>query len=156
MKEEKKTCVSCGEKTLQRGSVRLVREVGGREYTATVQGLVCLGCGESITDIQDGERFELAIAELLSEAPPTGESFRFLRRVAGLRASDLARMLSLTGDTISRWENGKYAIDRAAFLVLGQIVRDQRRGSTGMLDLIRRAEAPRELPDHVEVDIEGA
>lgn len=154
MKEEKKKCISCGEKTLQRGSIRLVREVCGREMTATVTGLVCSECGESITDIADGERFDLAIAELLSEAPPTGESFRFMRRAAGLRASDLARMLGLTGDTISRWENGKYAIDRAAFLVLGQIVRDQRRGSTGMLDLIRQAEAPRELPARVEIDLD--
>jgi putative zinc finger/helix-turn-helix YgiT family protein len=153
MKEEKKTCPSCGEKKLHKGNVRLVRVVGERELTATVTGLVCDGCGESITDLRDGERFDLAIAELLSEAPPTGESFRFLRKVAGLRASDLARMLGLTGDTISRWENGKYAIDRAAFLVLGQIVRDQRRGQTGMLDLIRRAETPRALSDHVEVDL---
>ena len=153
MKEEKKKCFSCGEKKLQKGEVRLERAVGGREFTATVTGLVCQGCGESITDLQDGERFDLAIAELLSEGAPGGESFRFLRRAAGLRAADLARLLGLTGDTLSRWENGKYAIDRAAFLVLGQIVRERRRGDTAMLDRIRRIEQPGALPDRVEIDL---
>lgn len=154
MKDDKKACVSCGEKKLQRGDVALVRSLDGREFSATVTGLVCQGCGESITDLRDGERFDLAVAEVLSEAAPSAESFRFLRRVAGLRAQDVARLLGLTGDTISRWENGKYPIDRAAFFVLGQIVREQRRGSTAMLDLIHRGEMPKALPAKVEVHLD--
>lgn len=154
MKEKSKVCVSCGEKKMRKGDVPMTREIGGRTFSATVTGLVCGACGESITDLQDGERFDLAIAELLSETVPTGDSFRFLRKVAGLRARDLAGMLGVSGDTISRWENGKHAIDRAAFFVLGQVVREQRKGLTTMLDLLARGELPKALPMNVEVQLQ--
>ena len=153
MSAEIKPCAFCGADKVRKGDVPLVREVGGHVFSAVVTGLVCDGCGESLTDLRDGERFDLAVAELLSEAAPTGESFRFLRKVAGLRARDLARMLGVTGDTISRWENGKHAVDRAAFFILGQIVRERREGRTAMLDLLTRAELPKPLAARVEVEI---
>lgn len=132
----------------------MTREVGENTFSATVTGLVCTACGETITDFEVGERFDLAIAEVLSETAPSGEAFRFLRRVVGLRARDLARMLGVTGDTISRWENGRHAIDRAAFFVLGTIARERRAGSTAMLDLLVRGEMPRALPRAVHVDLD--
>lgn len=154
MREKGKVCVSCGELQVRKGDVALVREVGGHVFSATVSGLVCGGCGETITGQEEGERFDLAIAELLSEASPTGDSFRFLRKVAGLRARDFGRMLGVSGDTISRWENGRHAIDRAAFFILGQVVRERRQGSTAMLDLLARGELPKALPARVEVHLE--
>lgn len=154
MREKRKACPSCGEGELRKGEASLSREVGEHQFSAKVTALVCDACGESITDLQDGERFDLAIAGLLAEASPSGDSFRFLRKVAGLRARDLARMLGLTGDTISRWENGKHAIDRSAFFILGQIVRERQRGSTAMLDLLARGELPKALPARVDVHLE--
>lgn len=154
MKEEKQKCVTCGENSMRRGDVSLTREVGEHLFSTTVSGLVCAACGETITDLEDGERFDLAVAEILAEASPTGDSFRFLRKVAGLRARDLARMLGITADTVSRWENGKHAIDRAAFFVLGKIVHERRAGSTAMLDLLVRGELPKALPRVVNVHLE--
>jgi putative zinc finger/helix-turn-helix YgiT family protein len=154
MKEEASQCVSCGERAVREGDVTLTREVGEHVFSATVSGLVCSACGESITDLADGERFDLAVAEILAEAAPTGDAFRFLRKLVGLRARDLARMLGITGDTISRWENGKHGIDRAAFFVLGQIARERRSGGTAMLDLLVRGEMPKPLPRLVNVHLE--
>jgi putative zinc finger/helix-turn-helix YgiT family protein len=154
MKEKNKVCVSCGEDQMRKGEVTLAREIEGRLFSAKVVGLVCGACGESIADLQDGERFDLAIAELLSETMPSGDAFRFLRKVAGLRARDLARMLGVSGDTISRWENGKHAIDRSAFFVLGQVVRERQKGLTAMLDLLTRGVLPKALPMKVEVHLE--
>ena len=153
-KEEAGQCVSCGKRAMAPGQVTLTREVGEHLFSATVQGQICGACGETLTDLADGERFDLAVAEILSEATPTGDSFRFLRKVVGLRARDLARMLGIAGDTISRWENGKHAIDRAAFFVLGQIAREQRRCATSMRDLLVRGEMPKPLPRHVNVHLE--
>lgn len=154
MKEAKQRCVTCGDNSMCEGEVSLTREIGEHVFSATVTGLVCTTCGESIADIQAGERFDLAVAEILSETSPTGDAFRFLRKVAGLRARDLARMLGVTGDTISRWENGKHPVDRAAFFVLGKIAREKRAGSTAMLDLLVRGELPRALPRTVVVHLE--
>lgn len=154
MSAETKQCASCGAATIRKGDVSLVREVGEHVFSTTVTGLVCDACGESTTDLRDGERFDLAIAELVSEAAPTGAFFRFLRRVAGLRARDVAGMLGVTGDTISRWENDKHAVDRASFFILGQIVREKRDGRTDMLDLLTRGELPKALPLRVEVHLD--
>jgi putative zinc finger/helix-turn-helix YgiT family protein len=154
MRQKKKVCPSCGEGELRRGEAALTREVGEHQFSAKVAASVCEACGEIITDLQVGERFDLAVASLLAEASPTGDAFRFLRKVAGLRARDVARMLGLTGDTISRWENGKHAIDRSAFFILGQIVRERQQGSTAMLDLLARGELPKALPARVDVHLE--
>lgn len=153
-KEEATVCVSCGAQAMTPGPVTLTREIGEHTFSATVSGQVCGACGETIAELADGERFDLAIAEILSEAAPTGDSFRFLRKVVGLRGRDLARMLGIAGDTISRWENGKHAIDRAAFFVLGQIAREMRTGATSMRDLLVRGEMPKPLPRHVNVHLE--
>ncbi len=154
MKDEKRTCTSCGAKALHKATVMLTREVSGRQFTASVSGYACDACGDSITTLEDGERFDLAVAELLSETAPSGQAFRFLRKVAGLRAMDLAKMLGLSADTISRWENEKYPIDRSAFFVLGQVVRERRMGSTAMLDLLLRGEMPKALPEKVVIDLD--
>lgn len=154
MSAESKTCAFCGADKVRKGNVALVREVGNHVFSTTVTGLTCDACGESLTDIRDGERFDLAIAEILSETAPNGDSFRFLRKTAGLRAKDLARMIGVTGDTISRWENGRHAIDRAAFFVLGQIVREKREGRTDMLDLLSRGDLPKALAERVEVHLD--
>ena len=154
MSAETKLCASCGAEKVRKGDVSLVREGGKHVFSATVTGLVCEACGESLTDIRDGERFDLAVAEILSEAAPTGDAFRFLRKVAGLRARDLAKMLGVTADTVSRWENDKHGIDRAAFFVLGQIVREKREGRTAMLDLLTRGEMPRPLAARIEVHLD--
>jgi DNA-binding transcriptional regulator YiaG len=153
MSAETKPCAFCGADALRKGDVPLVREVGRHVFSTVVDGLVCGACGETLTDVRDGERFDMAVAEILSEAIPTGDSFRFLRKTAGLLARNVARMLGVTNDTVSRWENGKHAVDRAAFFVLGQIVREKREGRTSMLDLLARGEMPKPLPDRVEIDI---
>ena len=154
MKEAKQRCVTCGDNSMCEGEVSLTREIGEHVFSATTKGLVCTTCGESIADVLAGERFDLAVAEILSEASPTGDAFRFLRKVAGLRARDLARMLGVTGDTISRWENGKHPVDRAAFFVLGKVAREKCAGSTAMLDLLVRGELPRALPRIVTVHLD--
>lgn len=154
MSAEAKICAACGADKVRKGKVSITREVGTHLFSATVTGLVCEACGESLTDIRDGERFDNVIADLLTEAPPTGDSFRFLRKVAGLKAKDVARMLGVTGDTVSRWENGKHAIDRAAFFVVAQIVREKREGRTDMLDLLVRGELPKPLPEKVEIRLD--
>ncbi|MEZ4302090.1 MAG: type II toxin-antitoxin system MqsA family antitoxin [Polyangiaceae bacterium] len=154
MSERNKTCALCGADKIRKGKVSLVREVGSHVFSATVVGHVCGACGESFTDIRDGERFDLAVAAQLSEAAPSGEAFRFLRKVAGLKAREVASMFGVTNDTISRWENGKHAIERPPFFILGQLVREKAQGSTTMLDLLLRGQMPKPLPERIEVHLD--
>jgi DNA-binding transcriptional regulator YiaG len=135
------------------GDVEVRREVAGHVFTTTMRGSRCGACGETYLAGADGERFDLAVAEALAFAQPTGDSFRFLRKVAGLRAADLGELLSVTGDTISRWETGKSPIDRSAFTLLGLIVREQAVGSSAVLDMLKAAASPRVLGAEVRLKL---
>jgi putative zinc finger/helix-turn-helix YgiT family protein len=146
-------CVACKRGTAKPAEVDLRREVAGHLFTATVRGLHCEACGETYTQGADGEQFDYAIADALAAAAPTGEAFRFLRKLAGLRAADLGALLDVTNDTISRWETEKSPISRSAFALLGVIVAEQKSGSTAMLDLLRAAGAPRKLGEKVKLKL---
>jgi DNA-binding transcriptional regulator YiaG len=81
------------------------------------------------------QEFELAVAcELADRGVRTGEAVRHMRKVLGLRAADLARLLDLTPETISHWETGKARIGRAAFVVLGAMVQDALEGTSSTRD----------------------
>ena len=47
-----------------------------------------------------------------------------MRRTLGRSARQLAELIDVRHETISRWENGAAPVDRAAWLVLGDIVFD--------------------------------
>ncbi len=144
-------CVTCKNGTGRPADVELRREVGGHVFTATVRGLRCDACGETFTEGVDGERFDYAIAASLSRAAPSGAAFRFLRKLAGLRAMDLGDLLGVTGDTISRWETEKSPIDRGAFTLLGLMVRDREVDVTTTLDALKAAGSPQALGDEVRL-----
>ena len=84
--------------------------------------LVCPVCGEKVIDgplLLQKER-EVAAA-LAREGPIDGDSFRFMRTTLRLRAADLAALLDVTPETISKWENGKNPVLRTAWLVVADM-----------------------------------
>jgi DNA-binding transcriptional regulator YiaG len=144
-------CVTCKNETAEPADVELRREVGSHVFTATVRGFACRSCGETFAEGADGERFDYAVARELAKAAPSGEAFRFMRKLAGLRAADLGALLGVTNDTISRWETDKSPIDRGAFALLGLIVHDQEAGSTATLDALKAAASPQTLQGEIRL-----
>jgi len=59
---------------------------------------------------------------LAKTGPASGETFRYMRKSLGMRAAVLAKMLGITAETISRWENEQRAVDGTAWIVLGALV----------------------------------
>ena len=116
---------------LEPGEYAFRQEVSGRVFTATVPALVCPVCGEKVIDgplLLQKER-EVAAA-LAREGPVDGDSFRFMRTTLRLRAADLAALLDVAPETISKWENGKNPVLRTAWLVVaGHGARERRQGS---------------------------
>lgn len=107
---------------LEPGEYAFRKEVSERVFTATVAALVCPVCGEKVIDgkvLLQKER-EVA-ASLAREGPVDGESFRFMRTTLRLRAADLAILLDVTPETISKWENGKNPVLRAAWVVVSDM-----------------------------------
>lgn len=120
-----RTCTEC------RGSAEGKRE----NYTYTECGLKnvvltdvlvyrCARCGSEQVEIpnMDGLHRTIALAVLCKPRLLSGDEIRFLRGVAGLTATKLAKNLAVTKNAVSRWENtGKLgpASDRAIRAVCG-------------------------------------
>jgi putative zinc finger/helix-turn-helix YgiT family protein len=86
-------------------------------------GKRCRACGETLFDLAEMKRQERAIAKVLAvRGVRTGAEFKLVRKVAGLRAVDVAAMLDVTPETVSRWERGTVEIPRAAAYVLGDLL----------------------------------
>ncbi len=66
-------------------------------------------CGSIVPEIPaiDGLHVNLMCDLLRKDSLLSGEEIRFLRKMAGLTATDLAKTIGITKETVSRWENGK-------------------------------------------------
>lgn len=64
-------------------------------------------CGEEMPEISNVERLNRDIADFIvrDPSPLSGKEVRFLRKQMGMKAVELAELLGVTKQTISRWEN---------------------------------------------------
>jgi putative zinc finger/helix-turn-helix YgiT family protein len=133
-------CVQCGSDKLREARSTERRTVAGVEFSAELDALKCGKCGETYVDDKALEAMELAIAaELGRLGVLKGEAFKFMRKAIDLRGIDLAELLDVTGDTVSRWERDVVPIDHAAFAVLGALASEARQGRTEMRDRLQAA-----------------
>jgi transcriptional regulator with XRE-family HTH domain len=84
----------------------------------------CKNCGGETVEIpnMDGLHRTLALGVLCKRRLLSGDEVRFLRKVAGLTATGLAKSLAVTKTAVSRWENGAkigLASDRAVRATCG-------------------------------------
>ncbi len=146
--------MACGNEQMVSGTERETRSVDGRTFVADVPAHVCERCGESVIDYQPLHLFNLAIAGKLAElGASSGEAFKFMRKVIGIKAADLAALLHVVPETVSRWETGQRNVDRGAMVVLGAIVLDQIEGRTSTLDRLRALQEPPRPTGEVHVRI---
>src|SRR5688572_7322412 len=102
---ELERCALCGGGPLARVESEETHRFGGVAFAVTVPALKCPACGERYFAGADLERIEAAAARALARSGvATGAAFRFLRKTADLRAKDLAPLLGVTPETVSRWE----------------------------------------------------
>jgi YgiT-type zinc finger domain-containing protein len=150
-----KRCIRCGGAVSTR-KVEATREVGQHLFVASLPARVCRACGETQFEGSVLQRFDLHVAVCLIEAGVgSGAAFRFLRKALGLRAVDVAELLDVSAETLSRWETEKRALDRGALAVLAACVRDALAGRTSTLDTLRALRTPRGLEKRVQLDLTG-
>ena len=144
-----KKCAVCqGE--LESAEVAQEVTVGPTTFQGSVPGRRCAACGETFTSAAQASRFDVLVArELVQSGASSGEALRFMRRARELRAADLADVLGVTPETVSRWENGKHPIDRASWAVLAALVTEGIEGATATR--LRAAASPRALEDVVRL-----
>ncbi len=99
------------------------------EGTTTVMGFEvegrgqrCKSCGELLMELTErGRQERLAAAQLVARGIRSGVEFKFVRKLAGLRANEVAEMFGVRKETVSRWERGEVEIPRTAAYALGAL-----------------------------------
>jgi putative zinc finger/helix-turn-helix YgiT family protein len=113
-------------------------EVAGRSFSVETPVLECPKCGEVVLDLDDVGRAELAVAQsLATEGPVDGETFRFMRKVLGLKAVDVASLFGVAPETVSRWETGARDVDKGSWALLGTMVVERINGQENTLQRLR-------------------
>jgi YgiT-type zinc finger domain-containing protein len=150
-----KTCAIC-KSTLLRPieesvAIHVPGDKGGVRVTVDgVRATRCEACGEVYTDGPDLGRAEvLAAFEAVRAGLRDGPTLNWARRALGLRASDLADLLDVAPETVSRWENGHRRADRSVWNTMADLLANAAEGKTATVDLLRQeARVPR-APLHV-------
>jgi putative zinc finger/helix-turn-helix YgiT family protein len=127
-------CPNCGTKMLERrGRLRL--PVNGEEISVpSARFLRCPKDGEIVLRFQDSKRLhEDAIAIYRRKhGLVSADEIRVIRERFGLTQANLARLLRLGANTVSRWESGRN-VQTAAMDILLRLIRDL----PGSIDYLR-------------------
>jgi transcriptional regulator with XRE-family HTH domain len=70
------------------------------------------------------------------------ESFKFMRKAFGMKATEIAQALNVAPETVSRWENGQREVDWPEFMLLGFLVDDKLAGRTTTLSRLKALAEP--------------
>lgn len=147
-----KRCFNCKSSELVAAEHEDRIEVAGHKFTRSIPALRCSKCGEETMKGVDIEAFELEVAaELARHGELPAGAFRFMRRTLGMKAADLADLLDVTAETVSRWENEKQGIERRAAALLSSMVLDKLEGRTSTLERLRALKEPKPLPKLVRL-----
>jgi putative zinc finger/helix-turn-helix YgiT family protein len=85
-------------------------------YLSGIQYRTCRKCGAQSADLPAIKQLLNVIAKAVveSDAPLTGAEIRFLRKRLGMKSSDFARLVGVSAEQVSRWENGHNPPERSA------------------------------------------
>ena len=144
-----KRCPSCKKTNLTKGRTTVERTCPSRSgrvraVVENVPALVCRGCGAALVAGEDLARAELITASRLIDAGArSGALLSWTRRALGLLATDLAALLGITAETVSRWENDRVEPEPAVWNVVADLVDDRLEGRTRTQDRLRTAAVSR-------------
>jgi DNA-binding transcriptional regulator YiaG len=86
------------------------------------RGQRCRSCGEILIELTErGRQERLAAERLVARGIRSGVEFKFVRKLAGLRANEVADMFGVRKETVSRRERGEVEIPRTAAYALGEL-----------------------------------
>lgn len=141
-------CVECG-KEMKVKVVEQGMQLGKHLFVGDVEALVC-PCGEREIHIGEVAALEKAIASHLAKnGPISKETFRFMRKFVGTGV-EVAKLLAVAPETISRWEGGGREVDRSAWTLVGSLVLEKIAGRNDTRARMLKVGQKAESAVHVE------
>ncbi len=128
-------CPMCGT-MMRRTQEALTSSVNGEEVRVpNISHLRCPKCGEGLFSLQEAEALRLGAFEIYRKKYRllSADEIRAVREHHGLTQAELAQLLRLGGNTLSRWEAGRN-VQSAAMDVLLRLIRDL----PGSLEYLRK------------------
>lgn len=146
------SCLHC-RGSLVRARREQERVVGDTCFMVRSPAAACKRCHAVFLPADGLAQIDLAVAcELALRAPPSGEGFRFIRRALGLKAMDLALLLRVTPETVSRWENDQRMVDANAWISVGALALERASLPTQTLQRLVGLQKSKKLPRTVHLD----
>lgn len=107
-------CYDCGKMMIGKRQNYSYQEVGLRSVVLLNIVVYNCKCGAIVPEIPYAGLLHnrIAMSVLEKKALLSGEEIRFIRKAAGFSATELARVLGMEKETVSRWENEKQAIGK--------------------------------------------
>ena len=116
-------CPTCKNEKFESATTVLPWAFDGVAVDVTVPCQRCTKCGDEIVAGAHSEGAERAVAfALANEAPVSGAAFRHMRKVLAISHAEMAAFIAVDPATVTRWENGERAPDRAAWELVATIV----------------------------------
>lgn len=150
-------CPQC-EGSVARARKEQTRSVSGTTFVVRGASYTCRKCRSDVFFEEDRARIDLEVASVLAmRAEPAGERFRFLRFALALRGIEVAALLGVTAETVSRWENDQRAVDLNAWVTLGSMVLERAGHPPATLRRLLALQNPKKMPKTIRLDAsEGA
>lgn len=146
-------CPTCSKAELVSAVVMRRVDVAKHRYVSMVPALKCPACGAEFVNGEATIRANLEAAQhIATHGPVTGEGFTFIRDALGLQAQQLAPLLGRRPEALSRWENDRGEIDRAAWAVLGAMVAERLAGRDDTLERMRTLVHAKKVPVTVKLE----
>lgn len=138
-----RVCVQCGG-ALVDATEEIQTRVDDLLFLIEAPAQQCVNCKETYISGAVHERLDLLVANQLSKSGIlSGSIFRFMRKSLGIRANDLAQLLGVSPETVSRWETGKRDVDRASFAAVGAMISDALGGRADTVERLRSLVEPK-------------
>src|SRR5207248_10456009 len=154
---KKTRCPTCGKTTFQPATYAARRDLDGRRFTGSVPARKCKSCGELLISGPGLAAFERAITLDLARGGEVGpEGFRWLRKVAGLKAVRLAELLDVTPMQVSRWENGRKPLERRAVALVSALALEQVEGKAATRAVLKALATRKKVSRSVRLDVNAA
>jgi putative zinc finger/helix-turn-helix YgiT family protein len=125
MEREAMKCIECGGRMTTKRENHLYTASGLRNVTLVgVEVRRCATCGDYEIVIPRVEELHrvLAAAIVRRRSRLASEEIRFLRKYLGYSGVDFAKVIGVTAETVSRWENSKEKMGASAEKLLRMLV----------------------------------
>lgn len=101
-------------------------EVNLAGVSVTSQGDRCTNCGEVLLAPEAIRNQEQLAARAIAERGiRSGHELKYVRKAAGFTAREVAALIGVTPESMSRWERGSVPIPRYAAFIVAELLRDR-------------------------------